>query len=313
MHFFWDNWLVIVFLAPILWALVNVFDVYFVSEIYEDEYEGTVIMGLFQAIPWLLVPFVKFEAPSLDIIIWSVLGGICTLISMFFYYRALFHSRDITTIQVFWNLVAIVVPVMAFFLMKERLSLVQYAGILIAFSGVVFLTADKRIREKNLKRLFGIMSGAIIFFSAGMIIQGHVYSKTNFFGGLIFFSVGYFIGGILLFGLRRVNMAHRLIHLNKKYFFWFVGMELMTQIGVITSQRAIFLSPSVSFVAVVESLQPAFVLIISLIIFALAGLSIVQFKKEELVKKIYAEQIFAQKTKFLAIAVMAIGIYLINK
>ena len=313
MQIFWNNWLIIAFLAPFLWALVNIFDVYFVSEIYEDEYEGTVIMGLFQIIPWLLLPFIEFNMPPLSIAALSIFGGICALISMFFYFKALFHSRDITTLQVFWNLVALVVPILAFFLLAERLHGIQYLGIAVAFAGIVFLTLDKRIREKNIKRLAMIMSVAILFFSLSMIIQEKVYSQADFFSGLLFFSLGYFIAGVLFYGFRRKNVTKRLLHLNKKYFFWFIGAELVTQIGVIFSQRAIFLSPSVSFVAVIESLQPAFILIISLIIFGLFKLFFVSYKKKDILQKIFAEQIVAKKAKVLAIVVMAIGIYLINK
>ncbi|MDI6777847.1 MAG: EamA family transporter [Patescibacteria group bacterium] len=309
----WNSWLLVAFIAPFFWALVNIFDVYFVSEIYEDEYEGTVIMGLFQVIPWLMVPFVRFEIPALGIIGWSILGGLSALAAMFFYFKALFHARDIATIQVFWNLVALAVPILAFILIGERLTKMQYLGILVAFSGVVFITLDKSIRGKNIKRLAAIMSAAILFFSLSMIIQEHVYSQTNFFGGLIFFSVGYFVGGVLLFGFRRTNMTRRLVHLNKKYFFWFIGAELVTQIGVVASQRAIFLSPSVSFVALIESLQPAFILILSALLFALLGLSFVKFGKRDVLRKLYAEQIAAKKSKIFAIVIMAIGIFLINK
>jgi drug/metabolite transporter (DMT)-like permease len=313
MQIFWNNWLIVAFLAPFLWALVNIFDVYFVSEIYEDEYEGTIIMGLFQIVPWFLLPFIKFEMPPLNIATLSILGGMCALTSMFFYFKALFHSRDITTLQVFWNLVALVVPILAFFLIAERLHGIQYTGIIVAFVGIVFLTLDKRIREKNIKRLAMIMSAAILFFSFSMVIQEKVYSRADFFGGLLFFSLGYFLAGILFFGLRKKNTAKRLLHLNRKYFFWFIGAELVTQIGVIASQRAIFLSPSVSFVAVIESLQPAFILIISLVIFGLFKLFFVEYKRKATIEKIFAEQIVAKRTKIMAIVVMALGIYLINK
>lgn len=312
MGFIWNNWLIIALFAPALWALVNIIDVYFVSEIYEDEYEGTVIMGLFQIIPWFFVPFIKFDFPDIHIIALSVLGGILALASMFFYFKALFHSRDIATIQVFWNLVALAVPVLAFILIGERLSGLAYLGILIAFSGVIFLTLNKEIRKRNVKRLAMIMSAAVLFFSLSMIIQEKVYSNTSFFGGLIFFSLGYFMGGVLLFGFRKSNMTKRLVYLSKNFFIWFLAAELITQVGVISSQRAIFLSPAVSFVAVIESLQPAFILIISALLFGLFSLSFIKLGKREIFRKLYAEQVFAKKSKIFAIIVMAIGVYLLN-
>jgi hypothetical protein len=52
-----DNWLLVAFLAPFFWALVNIVDVYFVDGIYKDDIDGIIIFGLFQIIPSILLPF----------------------------------------------------------------------------------------------------------------------------------------------------------------------------------------------------------------------------------------------------------------
>jgi hypothetical protein len=79
----------------------------------------------------------------------------------------------------------------------------------------------------------------------------------------------------------------------------------------LTSQRAIDVSPSVSFIAAIESTQPAFIMILSALIFAI--FAILSFRKKELMRKLYEEQLVGFRTKAIAIIIMIIGIYLINK
>lgn len=309
-NFFWNNWLVLAFVAPLFWALVNIIDIFLVNQVYEDEYDGAIMIGFFQIIPWLAVPFFGFSLPEGGIALFAMLGGILYCASMLFYFRALFATNDASFILVFWNMTALTVPILAFLIFKERLSIVQYAGIAITFLGVLFLTLNKKVGRGSIKKVATVMSCAVLFFSLSMVVQDGVYSNTAFWGGFLFFSLGNILGSIIIFSLRKKKTASHLLRLNKKYFSWFLMTELVSLTGVISSQRSIDLSPSVSFVAAIESIQPAFIMILSAVIFA--AFAIFSLGNKKMMKKIYEEQLVGFCAKSLAIIIVAIGIYMIN-
>jgi drug/metabolite transporter (DMT)-like permease len=306
----WNNWLLLAFAAPFFWAAVNVIDLYFVMEAYEDEYEGAIITGFFQIIP--AVAILSRGIPTADnkIILLALFGGVFFFLAMFFYFKALFVVDDISLLQVLWNLVAIFVPCMAFLLLDEKLTLIQYAGIFVTFLGAGLMSANKKLRRSNYSKIILIMLGAIFFLSLSMVIQDKVYSSTDFWSGLLIFCFGNVLGSICLLLLKKRNNIGHILHLNKKYFGWFLMTEMITIAGVLCAQRTIDRSPSVSFVAVIESFQPAFILMISALSFVF--FTLFSLKKREIMKNIYEEQLVGIGSKFIAIVLMGFGIYLIN-
>jgi drug/metabolite transporter (DMT)-like permease len=312
MDFLGENqWLLIAFIAPFFWAVVNVVDVYFVEEVFHNAYDGAIITGFSQIIPFLIFVFVGFQVPDAGAIFFAMLGGFFLVTAYFFYFKTLFVTSDATLIQILWNSLAILVPILAFIFLRERLTLVQYFGIAITFFGAMYLTLNKKIMEKNIKKVLGIMSGAILFFSLMMILTRDVYSSTSFSAGITFFSLGGLIAGIFFYFIRMKKFGSgNFLKMGKKYYKWFLLSEIATLAGVLTSQRAIDVSPSVSFVAAIESFQPAFIVIVSMIIFFLLG-SYLGIKKN-VVEKIYKEQLCGLGSKIFSIVIMAVGIYMIN-
>lgn len=59
-----SKWLFMAFAAPMLWALVNIIDVYFCKEVYRDDFTATAISQIFQIIPWIAVPWIGFTLPE---------------------------------------------------------------------------------------------------------------------------------------------------------------------------------------------------------------------------------------------------------
>jgi hypothetical protein len=99
----------------------------------------------------------------------------------------------------------------------------------------------------------------------------------------------------------------QMVTLVKKYSAFFIMAEGFNLMGVISAQRAISLSPSVSFVSVIESLTPAFVLFLS---FILVGVFL--FFNRRRAEQIYRAQLSTSGVKSIACSIMALGIYLIS-
>lgn len=310
----WNNWIFVAFLAPFFWALVNIIDVYFVSSVYEDEWDGIFINSLFQLLPWLLPAFgiVVFQYPGLLPTICAYFGGASLALAFFFYFKTLFVSNDVSVIQAIWNLSVPLVPFFSWLLLSEKLLPVHYAGITIAFVGAMLFVTHQEVRARSFLRVAKIMIGAVVLLSLSMVLQSRAYDlmQNDFWSGFLIFSAGAGITGLMLAFFDPQSVKARSFHIfrmTKLYFFIFFVAESLNLLAVLSSQRAIDISPAVSFVAVIESSVPIFVMAIS---FSLV-LFLFFFNKKK-VYEIYKNQLIAFKTKIIACFLIASGIYLIS-
>lgn len=316
----WHNWKVIVFVAPALWAIVNIIDLYFVGDVYKNAHEGATITGFIQLLVLLPAPFLSLTLPDLPAIIFSILSGFCLVVSYFFYFRALFKDSDATFLQILWNTVSILTPILAFIFLGERLFAKQYLGILVVLTGVFLISFKKKASAKDLKKVLWDMSGAVLFFSLQMIFAKEAYTRASFTESLMFYSVGAILAGVLFFVLNYISY-HRHLHFfhhthsffkeKKQYFHWFFLVEVVTLLGVITAQWVINIAPSVSLVSVIEpSSQPVFIIIFSVLIFLFAKVFLSERRKN--MKFFHNEQLDRLPIKLVAMIIMAIGVYLIG-
>lgn len=322
-----SHWLILSFLAPMFWALVNIIDVYFVGQVYKDELDGTIIAGLFQIIPWtFLIFFLKIDMdkfinfriqrslfwidPTLLI---ALLGGFLGILAFYFYFKALFNHNDAALLQIFWSLTIIVVPVLSFFLWGEKLSFYKYLGMGVILLGVFLLSMSKGLKSKISSRYFWIMIGAVIFLSLSMVFVGRAYSilaargfgNQGFLIGFLCFSLGAFLGGMFF-----VIVGHRNpLPLIRKYLKIFIVLEGIAFLGNFASQGALNSAPSVSYVAAVETFIPVFILLFSLIVLFCSKF----FRgNRPAVERIYREQLDGVWVKIIATIIMVAGVYIIS-
>lgn len=322
-----NHWLFFCFLAPALWAVVNVVDIYFVHGVYKDELDGTIIAGLVQIIPALVLllflqirlnEFVHINSNGhyfwIDpVVLLAIAGGFLFTSSFYFYFKALFHKNDAALLQIFWGLTIVVVPLLAFLFWGEKLSVYKYIGMGVTLLGAVILSISEKLKSRFSKKYLWIICGAVIFLSTGMVFADRAYTifsdrglgNQGFLLGFFCFSIGGFMSGILFAILGKRNP----INFIKRYYKTFLVIEAVTFLGNFASQRAIDVTPSVSFVATIETFVPVFIMVFSFLIFIY--LHFFQ-KKSDLVKDIYKEQFNSVWVKIFAIIIMAVGVYVIS-
>ncbi|MFZ2187896.1 MAG: EamA family transporter [Candidatus Moraniibacteriota bacterium] len=311
----WNHWLLIAFIAPFLWALVSLLDVYFVEEAYEDAFDGALISGVFQLAPWLLVFFgvVSFVYPGHAAAVVAWFGGTLFLFSFFFYFKALFATNDVAITQVIWNLTILLVPFFSWLILRERLDLIHYVAVGIAFAGAMLLSLDKTLSTKEgFSRTVLMMLCAVIMLSLSMVAEGKAYRLTgdDFWSVFLLFSTGAASAAGLLFFLDTKKAIDRLRHIGKlgsQYLPIFILAESLSVIGTLTSQRAIDLSPSVSFVAVIESLVPVFVMLVSLLL-----VGIFYWTRKKTMQMLYQDQLSGLGIKVGASIIIGWSIYMIS-
>lgn len=311
MNELWALWLPVAFAAPFLWALVSVLDLYLVLGLYQDEWDGTLISGVFQFFPWLLVALgiLNFTAPPIEAMRFAFAGGVMFLASFFFYFRALFHHADSPLIHVLWNVSVLLVPVLAWALSGEHLQPVHYIGITLAFLGSCLFVVHDGLLRKGYLRVAGTMVWAVLFLSVSMVLQkeAYRYAVNQFLDVYLVFSLGVVAATTIMAALNIKKTAvkiRRFAGFETKYIILLVFAEIVSFAGTVFSQRAIDLSPSPSFIAAIESCTPVFIMLISLLLATVFG----RFDHEQ-ASTMFRDQILGWKEKLIAISLISAGIY----
>lgn len=306
-----QNWFLIALIAPFLWALIAILDTHFVHGVYEDEYDGTVISGIFQSLPWILVVFgiVEFTVPETRVMWLALLAGGMFIASFFCYFKALFVSNDSAMMQILWNISVLAVPFFAWLLIGEVLTTLHYAGIGVAFIGISLFHFGGKTSRIRFSKVMIPMIGAIVFLSLSMVITKSIQEPgADFWSIFLVFSSGATITSLLILLIGKKNplkRAKEIMALSRIYFIFFFLSELLSNVATITSQRAISLSPAVSFVAVLETLVPVFVMMISLLI-------VLAFRNTKILDVTpFRNQVSGWEIKILALALIAIGISIV--
>lgn len=306
-------WFLMALLSPLLWALVAIIDNHFVHGVYEDEYDGMVVSGVFQLLPWLLVPLgvVEFILPNVEMATLAFLAGGLFILAFLCYFRTLFVHNDSALAEIFWNLSVVVVPFFAWLLVGEVLKGVHYAGIGVAFLGTLLFNFDGGVKRVGFLRVAFPMMGAVIFLSLSMVLSRQVYEalKPDFWSVFLIFSLGATITSFVALTIMRKNVfekVKKIITLSKKYFLYFCLAEGLSLGSTITSQKAISLAPAVSFVSVLESLVPGFVMIFSLFLIQIMKIMKVSGTNVD----VYKRQLSGAGIKIFALVLVVIGIYI---
>lgn len=246
---------------PVVHAWSNVLDGYFSNKIFQ-KLSSLIFFGSFVNI--LFLPLVLFIGMPSKISIGLVLILIpIALIEVCFqypYYWSL-RSTDPSIVSSLFSLGKVFVPILAFFIVGERLSIFQYVGFGIIVVSSVFLTFNPK--KFRLNKAFYLM----LFVSFILCLQGVLY-KYAFNAGMtwptaIFWGTGFefIIAGAFTFlirsnradfgsSIKKVHEAGSLIVFN----------QFLSWIGNVADPLAISLIP-VSVSKSITSLQPLFVIL----------------------------------------------------
>jgi hypothetical protein len=273
------SWFLLALVAPLLWAMVTLVDTYLVHEVFEDPIDGTVISGIFQSVPWLLVPLgmIDFQYPGAAIAIHAYAAGALFLLSFSAYFKALFVVNDGALLQLLWNLAVPAVPFLAWLLIGERLEAGHYLGIGLAFAGVATFGFDPHMQTRIGARIALTMLAAIVMLALSMVASRLAHQLTPsddaFWSIYLLFCAGASAASLVLLAIRgHVNagvQGRRILHIGRQHFVVLLLAEALSLVGTLASQGAIRMAPAVSFVAVIESLVPVFVMVASILLAAL--------------------------------------------
>lgn len=305
----WDSWIAMGLIAAAAWGFSCVIDVCFVGEgVYREPLDGPLIAGLFCILP--LFVFGETEAIlEVDprVVVVALLAGVCYLLHIYFYFKALFVLNDASNAEIFNNLSVLVVPVLAFIFLGEILNPLHYLAIALSLAGVLVLV---RLQLSTLTWKVAAMLGlSVLFISLVMVMQAWVLRFVSYQTAVFLFSSAAFVSVLCLLSTR-IRQRRRVFHLCKRFGLFFAGVQVLELVAVLGSQRATDVGPSVSLVALVECSLPLFVMTFSWITLGVSRRW--QVSNTYSIRSALASQTSAYPVKFLSLGLIAAGIGLVR-
>jgi len=304
----WNNWLLVGLIPPLLYAIVALFDAYFVDrQIFHNAREATMISALLGALP-LLAPasgLYDFSLPAPTVTIVAFLSGVAFAGHVYFYIAALFRRNDTVLAESIQNLSVLCVPFLAFLLIDEVLTPLHYLGIAVASLGVVFMYCYRKTASRITFSGCGSLLISMLLFSFTLVAAEWVYQHTSFWDGFMVFSGGMFATGVMLY---LCGEKSRLPALIARRWRFFIAIEAITTVGVICSHRAVDISPSATYIAITECLGAYFILLLSVVVFWFSRIS---GKSVNVLAKICKQQLVDYPGKIIAGLFISSSIYLV--
>lgn len=254
-------WIVLAFLAPALFGLSSSFDSYFtnrrITNIPALTFYSVVFNIVIIPIVWL-IQAPQFP-PAKFIPIFALLGAL-DLLYLIPYYKAL-KSEDTSVVSSLFSLGRIIVPILAFFLVGEVLTIRQYIGFFIIVFSSILVTLKKDQSRITVNRSFGLMLLAGIFVYSEVAIYKYIFTGVSWSTGLIgaqFFS---FLGALfmLLSGSIRRAVADNFSAFTKMIK-PFLAEEFITFGAMMALTYAAYLAP-VTFVSGIGAIQSFLVML----------------------------------------------------
>ena len=173
-------WLLYTLTAATCWGIWGV-----LSKGPSRELSGWMTQMLFT---FALVPSVIFAALSKNIrtgtdkprgLFWGFVSGLIAAAGNIFFYLALEAGADTAIAVPLTNIYPLVTIVLAYFLFKERLNLIQGGGILIAVAAIILLSGEAKNLGDPLAILRRISLTPWMLYSLGAMVCWGVFSATQ--------------------------------------------------------------------------------------------------------------------------------------
>jgi drug/metabolite transporter (DMT)-like permease len=245
------------FVEPIMHGWANIFDSYFSSTVFKRLtpfiFLSASIDMVSMSVIWLIDP-PKMLTQELFIVV--LLIAITEILYHYPYYEAL-RIEDTSIVAGLFNLGKLFLPVVAYFLVDERLSWLQYAGFFAIILSSILLTAD--LRKMRLNRAFFLMFVSSFFVTAQTLLFKYGFENGLTWGSaIVWMTVFQFLiaGALVLTPKNRAALKESVRELKGSWKM-FIALDIIGWIGNIASYAAILFIP-VSVAKAIASMQPLF-------------------------------------------------------
>lgn len=288
----------IAFLEPFLHALSCIIDAHFSN----DAFKKTTTLIFYATITNVIViPFLfLFGMPSIPSVYALAIIFVVALIDVFYqlpYYMAL-RKIDTSIIVALFSLGKISVPILAYFIVGEKMNITQYVGFGIILLPSVLLNFDRKCLKLNVA--FFLMLAVSLALCLASVLDKYCLNEIDFVTLIcwrVLFTSSIAFALLLIKNIRKDVIAN--FPKYKKEVPLFLGNEVLSQGGTLAMIIALSHLPVLTIKSITSS-QSIFTLLIGFILYKLFG----DRFKENLTRQ-------AVVKKLISFAFIMFGIYLV--
>jgi len=265
------NWLYLVIFSNFLFAIVFALDKVLVKKIVSP-LKYALIIGAFEGLAVILIPFVDFVLPQSSIIFLAFLSAFCLGAGLYFYFKALLKNEASWVAPLLFGvLMPVATYIFSRIFLNEALTPFQaFAFILLLAGGFVISFS----RQHKTSSIFYLIVSAI-FISLGYVFLKIVFNNANFISGYILTRLGGFLTAIIVYfvvygrGLKFKRFSETGIRFEKiKVFIWssLSGIFVLKQFLAFVANIILLYAVSVGNLTLVNGLggiRYAFLLILT--------------------------------------------------
>jgi len=274
------------FAEPVFHAWANILDNYLSNKLFD---RLTPLIFFSSVIGLIVLPFIWFlDPPHAVSVMNAAILIVISLIEILYLYPYFWSLRraDTSVVASLFSLGKIFVPLIAFFLVGERLTGLQYLGFFIITAASVLLALD--VRKMKLNSAIVLMLLVSIVLAAQTVLLKYVYEHGVGWGTSIVWMtiLQVVIAGVFMLTPQNIAEAKKSWSKMKSLGTLLVGIELLSTAGTLGSSYALYLIP-VSVAQGIAGTQPIFALLYAILFVRLSP----KFFKEYLGKKDIAKKV----------------------
>jgi len=288
------TWFLIALIGPILWAIVNHIDKYLLSDRFEGNNVGALMIfstlqcGL--VLPILYLFNHDIFAVSLSNILLLVVIGIISVFAIMPYMYALDEEEASIVIPLF-QLIPIWGFVFSYFLIGETLTVFQLIGCLLIIAGSIIITLefDEEEKIKFKKKTILLMLLSTVLFAFYETLFKYVAVDVGFVVSSFWEYLGVFLMGVIFYLFvkkYKESFKHLLKTSGGKIISLNILSESFTIIGNAAVNFALIIAP-VALTLTVSGIQPLFVFLIGIFLtIFFPNISKEKMSKKHLIQKV---------------------------
>lgn len=295
------SWVFVALSGYFLLAFTGVADKFLVSKVVRQPVAYAFYTAVTGPFSLALLPFGGQILKLGDMIV-ALLAGVCFIIGIYFSYSAIGKTSVSRVVPIQAGLGPLFTLILSYFILAERLSLVQASGFFFLVMGAVLISFRHEEAGWMPKAFFQAALSAL-FFALTSVLTKYTFNHSNYITGLVWPSVGFVIplAFILPFRANRKAIFNAPKDAGKRNIALYYSSRATGTVGGFLQKYAIKLG-SVAVVNSLQGVQFAFLLILTTFF------------------SIYYPKVLKERIdqatitlKLSAIAAISIGLFLITK
>ena len=246
----------------------------------------------------LLVPF-GYNTPPIKVMVLAFGAGVIHLAANFFYYAALNRGEASETLAILGGFSPVATAAIAFALLSQQMTGHQLIGFALMTGGGFFMFFSEKLDLRKL--LPPVLLGAGLM-GLTNVLQKVAFDQANFVSGYVWFTIGTFVGALLLLVRRswRTQIFQESKQDTPKNRFWYFVNRFLSGVG----SFLIFFAISRTHPAIVDSISG-----VRYAVIFIGALLLTKFKPALLSENFGPWQMF---TKIVATCLVAAGLVIIG-